>query len=288
MFAFFKSKHRLLGFIALCWLCLDFLSLDTYFGADQPEKKTARAARSKSPARPTATGQVYPQFRSRFGVIRWVKDQMPLKVYVSRGLCLDGAIDESTGAPRTNVDNKADWPLLAGQILSDQEQFNHLPQAQDFNDNMYQAALSGVQMWKPFEKEGLFSYELTNDPADADIYVFWTHHFVNKLGLGLFANDIRGVTSKESFPYKAVLAGGQANFKPVVILLRTTEQGGVPVPYEKMHAAAAHEMGHALGIEDHSANPGDLMSIYYGRGVISVNDAATIRHLYHLTPDLIP
>jgi predicted Zn-dependent protease len=55
-----------------------------------------------------------------------------------------------------------------------------------------------------------------------------------------------------------------------------------------MRASAAHEFGHALGIEGHSTNPNDLMSIYYGHGVVSANDAATIRYLYHLTPDLIP
>jgi hypothetical protein len=31
-----------------------------------------------------------------------------------------------------------------------------------------------------------------------------------------------------------------------------------------------------------------LMSVYYGHGAISTNDAATIRYLYHLQPDLIP
>ncbi|MBY0358163.1 MAG: matrixin family metalloprotease [Candidatus Obscuribacterales bacterium] len=247
----------------------------------------ARPTSKPAPKRP-ASGQVYPQFRSQYGVIHWLPEQMPLKVYVSPGSCLDGYVDESTGAPRTNVDNKADWPFLAAQVLSSPEALNSLPQAQEFNEGMRQAATQGIQMWKAFEREGLFRYELTDNPADADIYVFWTHHFVNKLGLGLFANDIRGVTSKESFPYKAILAGGQADFKPVVILLRTTEPGGTPMPYDKLRAAAAHEMGHALGIEDHSPNPGDLMSIYYGRGVISANDAATIRYLYRLTPDLIP
>lgn len=266
-----------------------FLSPSPETPAREPLRHIQLAARGNNKTvKRTSSGQVYPQFRSSYGVIRWVADQMPLKVYVSPGLSLDGYTSEATGAPRTNVDNKADWPVLAGQILSNPQEFNNLPKAQDFNESMYQAAVNGVQQWKVFEKEGLFRYELTSNPEEADIYVFWTHHFVNKLGLGLFANDIRGVTSKESFPYKAVLAGGHADFKPVVILLRTTEQGGTPMSYDKMQASAAHEMGHALGIEEHSPNPGDLMSMYYGRGTISANDAATIRYLYHLTPDLIP
>ncbi len=70
--------------------------------------------------------------------------------------------------------------------------------------------------------------------------------------------------------------------------LRTTEGNGVPMAFLKMRASAAHEFGHALGIEGHSRNPADLMSLYYGNGTVSPSDAATIRYLYHLTPDLIP
>ena len=70
--------------------------------------------------------------------------------------------------------------------------------------------------------------------------------------------------------------------------MRTGSQSGEPIPYDHMKASAAHEFGHALGIEGHSSNPQDLMSIYYGRGVVSPNDAATIRYLYHQAPDLVP
>jgi predicted Zn-dependent protease len=233
-------------------------------------------------------GRVYPEFASKYGVIHWIPEQMPLKVFVSRGACLDNYIDENLGAPVINMDNLAAWPPLVGKILQNPSEFNNLPITPEFSDNLYQAALAGINMWKPFEKEGLFSYTITNDPTEADIYVFWTHHFVNKLGLALFANDIRGVTSKESFSYKAIMSGQHADFKPVVILLRTTQSDGTIISFEKMRAAAAHEFGHALGIEGHSSNPNDLMSIYYGHGCLSVNDAATIRHLYHLVPDLMP
>ena len=109
----------------------------------------------------------------------------------------------------------------------------------------------------------------------------------------LFQNDIRGYTAKRSFPYAAVQAAIQAGkpvdfFRPVLCLLRTTDSANNPMSLDRMRASAAHEFGHALGIEGHSTNPGDLMSIYYGHGVVSANDAATIRYLYHLRPDLIP
>jgi predicted Zn-dependent protease len=233
-------------------------------------------------------GQAYGQFRSSYGVIRWISDQMPLKVYVSHGKTLVGIIDEDMGAPACNIDNLARWPDVVANLLSDPEGVSKLPVAEGFNQSQYEAVIAGISMWKPFEKEGLFSFQLVDDPAEADIYVFFVHHFVNKMGLALFANDIRGYTAKRSFPLKAVLAGQAVDFKPVLIQIRTTDQQGAPLSYDKMRAAAAHEFGHALGIEGHSTNPNDLMSVYYGSGTISANDAATIRYLYHLTPDLIP
>jgi predicted Zn-dependent protease len=235
-----------------------------------------------------AQARVYPEFRSRFGVIHWVRDQMPLKVYISPGLTLDSIMDPHLGAPVANTDNLANWPNLVAQVVDNPEQFQALRPAEGYVDGHYQAVYEGILSWKQFEREGLVSFEITQDPAEADIYVFYTHHFVTKNGMALFAGDIRGYTSKTNFPYKPILAGGQADFKPVVIILRTTDGQGRPMALGRLKAAATHEFGHALGIEGHSTDPGDLMSLYYGRGVISPNDAATLRYLYHLQPDLIP
>lgn len=235
-----------------------------------------------------AQNGVYPEFKSKFGVIRWVKEQMPLKVYISQGLTLDSLIDPQLGAPYTNIDNLAGWPNLVASVVQNQKQWQALNRAEGFLPGHYQAALEGIGAWKIFQNEGIISYDLTNDPQEADIYVFFTKQFVDKLGMALFANDIRGYTSKTNFNYKAVLSGAKANFKPVVIILRTTDQHGAPMTLGRMKAAATHEFGHALGIEGHSTNPQDLMSMYYGRGVISPNDAATLRYLYRLQPDLIP
>jgi predicted Zn-dependent protease len=235
-----------------------------------------------------AQNGVYPEFRSKFGVIRWVKEQMPLKVYISQGLTLDSLLDPQLGAPYTNIDNLAGWPGLVASVVQNQKQWRSLNRAEGFLPGHYQAALEGIGAWKVFQNEGIISYDLTSDPQEADIYVFFTKQFVDKLGMALFANDIRGYTSKTNFSYKAVMSGAKANFKPVVIILRTTDAHGAPMTLVRMKAAATHEFGHALGIEGHSTNPQDLMSMYYGRGVISPNDAATLRYLYRLQPDLIP
>lgn len=258
-------------------------------------------AAKKAPPRRTGAqggggGGVYPQFR--FGgqkVVRWIPEQMPLHVYISHGLCLDElGVDPANGGPLSNVDNTSGWPDLVSQAVSNPDAFNNMKVAENYNEQMWQAAAQGINQWKKFSAEGLYNFELTNNPEEADIFVFWTHHFVNKLGLGLFANDIRGYTAKYMLPYGPVMSAlqqGQTDriqFKPVVVVLRTSDTTGVPMPLGKLVAASAHEMGHVLGIDGHSANPHDLMSVYYGNGTVSANDAATIRYLYKLRPDLLP
>ncbi|MBA3856292.1 MAG: hypothetical protein C0507_05220 [Cyanobacteria bacterium PR.3.49] len=260
---------------------------NSYSGRQLPPARPGGGAGNSRQAAAAGPSGVYPQALFNGKVVRWVQDQMPLKVYISRGSSIDGFLDEELGVPRTNVDGKHRWPHLVAEII-DNGQINNLPVAEGFVPPHYDAALQGINFWKAFEKEGLFQFVLTNDPSEADIYVFWTHHFVNKLGLGLFANDIRGYTSKEIFDYKLILQGKQPLFQPVVILLRTSNQQGNPMSNDKMRASAGHEFGHALGIDQHSTNPYDLMSVYYGRGVLSNNDAATIRYLYKRQPDYIP
>lgn len=285
--------HRRTGIwkiIFICLLLLPVFSRETFASQARHSEKAAPliAAKQARPAHAAATaGGVYPEFRSSSGAIRWIREQMPLKVYISHGSSIDGFMDQTTGAPIANTSNTGAWPDLVATILSTPGQMEGLPQAAGYDEQMYAAAGQGISMWKAFEKEGLFSFEFTNEP-DADIYVFWVNHFVDKSGMGLFAGDIRGLTSKRSFPYRAIMSGGKADFKPVVIMLRTSESNNTPMPFFKVRAAAAHEFGHALGIEGHSRNPADIMSLYYGNGSISPNDAATIRYLYHLTPDLIP
>ena len=271
-----------------------YSNLPSVSGTRSNQPQRVYQQRSKPQRRPQAVrapaggAGVYPEFRSSHGVIRWIKDQMPLRVWVSNGEAIDTILDPQLGAPYVNTQNTNVWPDFVASLLENPAKMQALPKTDGFLPQHRQAAIEGINYWKQFEKEGLFSYELTDDPLQADIHVFWVNHFVNKLGLALFSHDIRGYTAKRSFSYQAIIQGKTANFKPVVVILRATDKYGKPMSYEKMRAAAGHEMGHCLGIEGHSKNPNDLMSLYYGNGSLSPSDAATVRYLYRLTPDLIP
>ncbi|MBX9724868.1 MAG: matrixin family metalloprotease, partial [Candidatus Obscuribacterales bacterium] len=262
------------------------------------------AAQAKAPLKKPATGggggAPYPQFRMAGKTVRWIPQEMPLKICISPGICLDEAgVDQANGGPLFNVDSVGTWPEMLARLKQNPDLFNNLKTAEGYTDHMSAAAAQGFNQWKRFQNEGLFSFELTDNPDEANVYVFWTHHFVNKMGLALFANDIRGYTAKHLLSYGAVLnalnTGNTAllerSRQPVVVILRTTDLVGaqsVSMPLGKVVSAAAHEMGHVLGIDGHSPNQADLMNVNYGNGVISANDSATIRYLYHLNPDLIP
>lgn len=58
---------------------------------------------------------------------------------------------------------------------------------------------------------------------------------------------------------------------------------------DAVRALVTHEIGHVLGLAQHSPNPADLM--YDGellRDAPNVRDRATIQVLYHATPDITP
>jgi predicted Zn-dependent protease len=262
-----------------------------------------QAAKKGVPARKPAGGAAgipYPECRHGSDIVHWIPQEMPIHIFIAHGTCLDDAgCDPSYGGPLSNTDNTAGWPELVYSLVKSPDVFNNLRVAEGYSEPMWQAAVQGINQWKRFQNEGLFSFELTSDPQEANVFIFWTNHFVGKNGMALFSNDIRGYTAQHLLPFaqvaQAMNAGNtdliERSLRPVVVQLRTTDSGGInriPMPLNKLSAASAHEMGHVLGIDGHSKNRADLMSVYYGNGQISPNDAATIRYIYRSNPGLLP
>ena len=110
--------------------------------------------------------------------------------------------------------------------------------------------------------------------ADIDITYQTTLPGGNVIGICTitgFAVDPRG-------KYYAIL--------PLTLQIATTV-GGQPINTKDLEYVAAHEMGHCLGIWDHSPRDGDLMNAYLSSATkYSARDLNSIRYLYSKTSDL--
>jgi hypothetical protein len=124
-------------------------------------------------------------------------------------------------------------------------------------------ARHGFDRWV-IATEGLLDYEATDDPAAADIYVVFdakTHDGLTRTGFDM------------SRKRKAVITIG---VKP-----------GLQTDVE---AIAAHEFGHALGIDGHSDSKRDLMYPYHREGAhgrLSNRDINTIAAMYPKVRQLV-
>lgn len=87
-------------------------------------------------------------------------------------------------------------------------------------------------------------------------------------------------------PYPILSPDGPVFGRPrMVIVIRSSQAGNA----EQVRELVAHELGHALGIGRHSSNPADLMyAAELATAVPSPADAATVRFLYRITPDILP
>lgn len=82
--------------------------------------------------------------------------------------------------------------------------------------------------------------------------------------------------------------------KNMDIYIKTLDKSGMRLPDNKVYPLLLHEIGHALGIGGHSANPNDIMyhdgdKVLQGaaKKSISRRDVNTLDLLYKMTPDVI-
>ena len=209
-------------------------------------------------------------------LVHWEAKYMPLRIWISPGKKL---VEE----PISQINAQRPQEVLA--LLKADPTFSSLGPCSDWSPAMNSAVKSGIEQWREFQNEGLFSFEFVDDPRQANIFVFWTDRFVGDEGAGGVSTagntvavlyDINEVRSKEAS------YGGQLPGTPVIIELRANNE-----TYDKLQARAAHEFGHALGIKEHSPFNQDLMCVNGIANTLSPSDKATVRWLYRQRPQYV-
>lgn len=204
--------------------------------------------------------------------VRWEPRKMPLKVWISPGLQLPALNFHELKA--TRVDTVAKM-CFSG---TGDNPFSTLQPVSGWSDEMGEAVASGIEMWKPLEQEGLFSYDFTSNPREANVLVFFNDNFAGASEPGGISTG--GYTCAQLIPFakiqEALSQGRNPRTPPVVMELSL----GVNGTLEKLRAATAHEFGHALGIKAHSPYREDIMHENRVVEQLSPADKNTIRRLY--------
>jgi hypothetical protein len=224
--------------------------------------RTARNAKEPfNPGEPTLN----------MALVRWQRQKMPLRVWISPGLELPGLPFEQLQATRVET---------VFQMLQLEDPFAGLSQARGWTEQCNYQVAAGFEQWRMFEHEGLLSFGFTSNPRDAHILVFFVDQFQGAAGPG--GINVGGNTCAQLFTQDQLLLP-QYRQKPVVIEL-SCMVNHLP---EKMTGAAAHEFGHALGIKAHSPFRDDIM--YADRVVnnLSEGDKSTLRLLYRAEPKFV-
>ncbi len=98
-----------------------------------------------------------------------------------------------------------------------------------------------------------------------------------------FAPDCRGATDLDIRP------GDEGHlFLPVRVYIEPKFDGTTAGESDCLDLTSIHEIGHTIGIWNHSPDPSDIM---YGDPIVSApseRDRETIERIYHVTPNVVP
>ncbi len=208
-------------------------------------------------------------------LVRWEPRFMPLRIYVSDGRKM---AEESASVIKAQRPQE-----LAGLLNQNPDLLLSLPQCKGWTPDMSTAVMQGIEQWREFQNEGLFSFEFVEDPALASIFVIWTDRFAGDEsagGVSTGALTTAVLYDANELHSKEASLGRQISGTPVVMEFVAAEP-------EKLQQRAAHEFGHALGIKEHSPYNQDMMCVNGIARLLSPSDKATIRWLYRQKTPLL-
>lgn len=202
---------------------------------------------------------------------RWDTRRMPLLIWISPGLKLP--VVPFNLLQQTRVDTVA-------ELLRAQDSWKNLEPCPGWTPDMNMTVANGIEQWREFEQEGLFSMAFVDDPKQANILIFFADYFEGAAGPG--GTNVNGNTCAKVYPAEKVMELERQSIPlprtPVVIELKTNTDS------MRLQAESAHEFGHALGIKAHSPYREDIMYENRISNFLSPADKATVRYLYKTKP----
>lgn len=164
------------------------------------------------------------------------------------------------------------------------------PGAAERTQHLREAVAHGIDVWNTATLYGEVELVAAGSIDDADVVVEYSHvtsplELSNCTPSGGLAVTTFCLTDDGSNLRPFPFANGGTSKAKFVLTVRVTPQTGAL----DVRRLVTHEMGHVLGIGQHSGKQTDLM---FG-GVLSRDDPspadrATLQVLYHTTPDITP
>lgn len=155
----------------------------------------------------------------------------------------------------------------------------------DANDPLYPHVARAIRRWTGAFLYGEFDAELVSDSLKADVIVLNAQPpaFVSgALRMEAFAPECRGATD---IPHDPATNIAELPFRIYIYSRFAPDPPGLATCYS---ITATHELGHALGLLEHSPSPTDLMFADPALDGIGDQDRITAETLYHLPSRLTP